>query len=73
MIIKSNAKTMADAIYDVNVDGSLGKSTGREIEYANDTSKQVIYHEEPDQSPINCPDCIGRNMNPVTLAWLHNV
>ena len=38
---------MADAIYVVNVDGYVGKSTGREIEYAKETGKLVIYHECP--------------------------
>ena len=39
---------MADAIYVINVDGYIGKSTGREIEYAKSLDKIIIYHEEPE-------------------------
>ena len=39
---------MADAIYVVNVDGYVGSSTSREIEYAKSSGKLIIYHEEPE-------------------------
>ena len=38
---------MADAIYVINVDGYVGKSTAREIEYAKSHDKLIIFHEEP--------------------------
>lgn len=37
---------ISDAIYVVNIDGYIGESTKKEIEYAKNTGKQVIYHEE---------------------------
>ena len=40
---------MADAIYVINVDGYVGSSTSKEIEYAKSHDKLIIYHEEPAQ------------------------
>ena len=39
---------ISDAIYVVNIDGYIGNSTKKEIEYALNNGKEVIYHE-----PIN--------------------
>lgn len=39
---------ISDAIYVVNIDGYIGNSTKKEIEYATKQGKKVIYHE-----PIN--------------------
>lgn len=39
---------ISDAIYVVNIDGYIGNSTKKEIEYAMNNGKEVIYHE-----PIN--------------------
>jgi hypothetical protein len=36
---------LSDEIYVVNIDGYIGKSTAREIEYARLHDKTVIYHE----------------------------
>lgn len=36
---------ISDAIYVVNIDGYIGKSTKNEIEYATNNGKEVIYHE----------------------------
>ena len=36
---------ISDAIYVVNIDGYIGKSTKNEIEYAINNGKEVIYHE----------------------------
>lgn len=36
---------MSDAIYVMNIDGYIGESTRKEIEYALSTGKEVIYHE----------------------------
>lgn len=36
---------ISDAIYVVNVDGYIGESTKKEIEYAKNNGKEVIYHE----------------------------
>ena len=38
---------MADAIYVINVDGYVGSSTSREIEYAKSQDKLILFHEEP--------------------------
>jgi hypothetical protein len=38
---------MADAIYVVNVGGYIGSSTKREIAYAGEHGKLIIFHEEP--------------------------
>ena len=37
---------ISDAIYVVNIGGYIGNSTKREIEYAQNTGKEVIYHEK---------------------------
>lgn len=37
---------ISDAIYVVNINGYIGDSTKREIEYAKATGKEVIYHEK---------------------------
>ncbi len=37
---------MADYIYVINVDGYIGKSTKREIEYAQNIGTPIIYYEE---------------------------
>ena len=39
---------ISDAIYVVNIDGYIGNSTKKEIEYAMNNGKEVLYHE-----PIN--------------------
>ena len=36
---------ISDAIYVVNIDGYIGNSTKKEIEYAINNGKEVIYHE----------------------------
>ena len=35
---------LSDGIYDVNIDGHIGNSVRREIEYAKKHNKEVIYH-----------------------------
>jgi len=37
---------MADSIYVMNVDGYIGKSTAREIAYAESLGKPISYYEE---------------------------
>ena len=37
---------ISDAIYVVNIDGYIGDSTKKEIEYALSNGKEVIYHEK---------------------------
>lgn len=37
---------MADSIFVINVDGYIGDSTAKEIEYAKQTGKEVRYLEE---------------------------
>ena len=39
---------MADAIYIVNVNGYIGSSTRREIEYAKKIGKEIAYLVNPD-------------------------
>lgn len=36
---------ISDAIYVVNINGYIGESTKKEIEYAKNNGKEVIYHE----------------------------
>lgn len=36
---------ISDAIYVVNINGYIGNSTKKEIEYAINNGKEVIYHE----------------------------
>jgi len=36
---------ISDAIYVVNIDGYIGNSTKKEIEYAIKNDKEVMYHE----------------------------
>lgn len=36
---------LSDAIFVVNVDGYIGKSTSREIEYAKQNGKEIMYLE----------------------------
>lgn len=36
---------ISDAIYVVNIDGYLGSATKKEIEYAKNNGKEIIYHE----------------------------
>jgi len=36
---------ISDAIYVVNIDGYIGNSTKKEIEYAINNDKEVMYHE----------------------------
>ncbi len=38
---------MADAIYVINVDGYIGKSTTREIDYAEKAGKEIMYLVPP--------------------------
>ena len=40
-----NKIEISDAIYVVNVNGYIGKSTSKEIEYAKKRSKEVMYLE----------------------------
>ena len=37
---------VSDAIYVVNINGYIGNSTRREIEYEKRNGKEIIYHEE---------------------------
>lgn len=37
---------ISDSIYVVNINGYIGESTKREIEYATKHGKQIIYHEK---------------------------
>lgn len=37
---------ISDDIYVVNINGYIGESTRKEIEYANNNGKEVIYHEK---------------------------
>lgn len=37
---------ISDAIYVINVDGYIGSSTGKEIEYAKKLGKEIMYLEE---------------------------
>ena len=37
---------ISDAIYVVNIGGYIGESTKKEIEYALNAGKEVIYHEK---------------------------
>jgi len=39
---------ISDAIYVVNINEYIGKSTKNEIEYAKNNGKEVIYHERVD-------------------------
>lgn len=39
---------ISDAIYVVNIHGYIGESTRKEIEYAKNNGKEVIYHEKVD-------------------------
>lgn len=39
---------ICDAIYVVNIDGYIGNTTKKEIEYAKNNGKEVIYHEKVD-------------------------
>ena len=36
---------MSDAIYVVNIGGYVGSSTKSEIEYAKQTGKEIVFHE----------------------------
>lgn len=38
---------MADSIYVMNVDGYIGASTAREIDYAKHLGKPILYYEDP--------------------------
>ena len=40
---------LADEIFVINVGGYIGESTRREIEYAEDTGKNINYLEKPDE------------------------
>lgn len=37
---------ISDAIYVVNVDGYIGKSTSKEIEFAKSLGKEILYYEK---------------------------
>ena len=37
---------ICDAIYVVNIDGYIGKSTQNEINYALSNNKEILYHEK---------------------------
>ena len=37
---------MSDGIYVVNIDGYIGESVKKEIEYAKQHNKEVLYHEK---------------------------
>ena len=36
---------IADIVYIVNIDGYIGESVSKEIQYAKERNKQIIYHE----------------------------
>lgn len=38
---------LSDAIFVINVDGYIGKSTKSEIEYAKEKGKEIMYLEDP--------------------------
>ena len=40
---------ISDGIYVVNIDGYIGNSTKKEIDYAINNGKEVIYHETKEQ------------------------
>ena len=37
---------VSDAIYVVNIDGYIGNSTQKEIDYAKSHNKEIIYHQQ---------------------------
>ena len=37
---------ISDAIYVVNIGGYIGEATQKEIEYAKEQGKEIIYHEK---------------------------
>ena len=37
---------MSDAVYIVNIDGYIGESVSRELRYAQEHNKEIIYHEK---------------------------
>ena len=37
---------MSDAVYVVNIGGYIGKSVSREVCYAQEHNKEIIYHEK---------------------------
>lgn len=36
---------MSDAVYIVNIDGYIGESVSKELHYAKEHNKEIIYHE----------------------------
>jgi hypothetical protein len=45
---------LADEIFVLNVDGYVGESTRREIEYAKQQGKQIRWLEETEQTCSHC-------------------
>lgn len=37
---------MSDAVYVVNIGGYIGESVSREVRYAQEHNKEIIYHEK---------------------------
>ena len=37
---------MSDAVYIVNIGGYIGKAVAREVRYAQEHNKEIIYHEQ---------------------------
>ena len=37
---------MSDAVYIVNIGGYIGESVSRELRYAQERNKEIIYHEK---------------------------
>ena len=37
---------MSDAVYIVNIGGYIGESVSREVSYAQELNKEIIYHEK---------------------------
>ena len=37
---------MSDAVYIVNIGGYIGESVSREVRYAQEHNKEIIYHEK---------------------------
>ncbi len=54
-IIRAHFKKidLCDFIYVVNIDGFIGESTKREIEYAKKHGKEIFYHEDVKENEDN--------------------
>lgn len=59
---------MADALYVINQDGYIGKSTQSEIDYARSKGKEIIYLHEPTHAKVIAvagSDCFAEYINTV--------